>query len=63
MELDDSQSQDDQGWNAGWIQWFCTLDENFFLCQVDEDYIRDSFNLYGLKQHFSQYKYSSPPYS
>jgi casein kinase II subunit beta len=26
------------------------------LCQVDVDYIRDSFNLYGLKERIPRYK-------
>lgn len=42
----------------GWIQWFCSLEDHQFLCEVDEDYIRDQFNLYGLKQKFNYYKYS-----
>jgi hypothetical protein len=35
------------------------LDHQFF-CKVDEEYIRDSFNLYGLKQMFDHYKYPHP---
>ena len=33
---------------GGWIQWFCSLEDHFFFCEVDVDYIRDSFNLYGI---------------
>jgi len=32
---------------GGWIQWFCSLEDHFFFCEVDADYIKDSFNLYG----------------
>ena len=31
-----------------WIQWFCSLPENRFLCEVDESFIETDFNLYGL---------------
>ena len=35
---------------GGWIQWFCMLEGNSFFCEIDEDYIRDAFNLYGIKR-------------
>lgn len=35
--------------DEGWIQWFCSLEGHEYLCEVDYDYVRDSFNLYGLK--------------
>lgn len=41
-----------------WIDWFCNLSGHQFLCIIDEDYIRDNFNLYGLQQHFDHYKFS-----
>ncbi|EGR27920.1 hypothetical protein IMG5_186710, partial [Ichthyophthirius multifiliis] len=48
----ESQYSDVQG---GWISWFCALEDHQFLCEVDENYIRDSFNLYGIKQKFNHY--------
>jgi casein kinase II subunit beta len=41
---------------GGWIQWFCDMEDHIFFCLVDEDYIRDNFNLYGLQQQFDHYK-------
>ena len=35
---------------GGWIQWFWDLDGNDYLLEVDEEYIRDQFNLYGIRQ-------------
>lgn len=49
---DDSQMSE-----GGWVQWFCSLEDHNFFCEVDEEYIRDNFNLYGLKQKFTHYKY------
>ena len=43
--------------NGGWIQWFCNLEDHQFFCEVDEEFIRDNFNLYGIKQKFNHYKY------
>jgi casein kinase II subunit beta len=38
-----------------WIQWFCSMTGHEFFIEVDEDYIKDTFNLFGLKPMFSQY--------
>ena len=50
-ESSDYSSEDSQGW----ISWFCNLEDHQFFCQVDEDYITDNFNLYGIKQMFDHY--------
>jgi len=36
------------GGHSGWIHWFCSLEGHEFLVDIDEDFIRDPFNLYGL---------------
>lgn len=50
-ESSDYSSEDSEGW----ISWFCSLEDHQFFCQVDEDYITDNFNLYGIKQNFNHY--------
>ena len=55
--------------DGGWISWFCDLEgHDFFVevrppftsnistSQVDIDYIKDSFNLTGLKERVPKFK-------
>ena len=39
-----------------WIERFCNHPDNYYMCEVDEEYIRDSFNLYGLESGCALYK-------
>ena len=48
----DSESSSD----GGWISWFCDLEGHEFFVEVDNDYIRDSFYLYGLKERIPRFK-------
>jgi hypothetical protein len=42
---------------GGWIQWFCSLEGNEFFVEVEEEFIRDPFNLYGLKHKLEHERY------
>lgn len=55
MSDSDSYSSDE---SEGWINWFISLEDHQFFCKVDDDYITDNFNLFGLKPMFEHYKYS-----
>lgn len=46
--------------NVGWIQWFCGLEDHLFFCEVNEDFIKNDFNLYGLKKRVNKYAYPFP---
>ena len=41
---------------GGWINWFCSLEDHHFFCEVDEEFITDNFNLYGIKEKIQHYK-------
>lgn len=34
----------------GWIKWFCSLEGHDFLVEIDDEFIQDAFNLYGIKK-------------
>jgi len=50
-----SDEEDDCPNESGWIPWFCRMDEHDFLVEIDEEYVRDNFNLYGLKARVENY--------
>jgi casein kinase II subunit beta len=41
---------------GGWIQWFCQLEGNEFFVEIDEEYLRNRSNLYGIPQQIKNYK-------
>ena len=45
----------DSSSDGGWISWFCELEGHEFFVEVDSEFIRDSFNLYGLKERIPRY--------
>ena len=47
----------DHDQNIGWIQWYCSLDGHEYMIEVEESFIRDQFNLYGLQQSMEKDKF------
>jgi len=39
-----------------WVEWFCNLEGNEMLCEVDRSFIEDGFNLYGLSQYVPNFQ-------
>ncbi|KAL1818762.1 hypothetical protein ACET3Z_013631 [Daucus carota] len=52
---EESDVSSSNGVDSSWISWFCSLRGNEFFCKVDEDYIRDDFNLCGLSNQVPYY--------
>lgn len=57
--LENLYDEDDSESGSGWIQWFCDLEGHEFFIEVDEDFIRDNFNLHGLRERVTYFKYVS----
>lgn len=55
---DPSYQEDSESSENGWIQWLCALEDHEFLTEVDEDYVQESFNLYGLRSKFPHFSES-----
>ena len=55
-ESEDSGSEKSE--TDSWISWFISQPGNEYLLEIDEDYIRDSFNLYGLRPLFQYYEHA-----
>lgn len=42
-----------------WVEWFCSTPQGKYFVQIDQNFIRDGFNFYGLRQYIqSNYKYA-----
>ena len=41
--------------DGGWIQWFCDLEGHEFFVEVEFDYIKDTLNLFGLKERIPRF--------
>merc|ERR1711862_1076777 len=41
-----------------WISYFLSKQENKFFCKIDQTFINDNFNLYGLNKQVSYYEQS-----
>lgn len=41
---------------GSWIQWFCQLEGNEFFVEIDEEFITNRSNLFGLCSKVKNYK-------
>eukprot|EP01028_Stygiella_incarcerata_P004789 TRINITY_DN2079_c0_g1_i2.p1 TRINITY_DN2079_c0_g1~~TRINITY_DN2079_c0_g1_i2.p1 ORF type:complete len:263 (-),score=59.99 TRINITY_DN2079_c0_g1_i2:282-1070(-) len=57
-DSDGSSYYEDSEDDPSWIPWFCGLKGNEFFCEVEEEYIQDEFNLYGLSSQVEYYEHA-----
>ena len=48
---------DADGSPVGWIRWFTSLEGHEYMVELDEDFIKDAFNLYGLQPQLGKDKF------
>jgi len=58
LGFNESDDDEDLSGDTGWIPWFCGLKGHEFFAEVDEEYARDNFNLYGLRGRFQFYDHA-----
>jgi len=54
-EISNSEAPSDSTVEIPWIMWYCGLKGNEFLCEIDSDYIKDTFNLTDLSEEIYYY--------
>ena len=54
-DSDDDEVCSDES-EGGWIPWFCRLEGNEFLIEIDDTFIKNTMNLYGLLKGHKNYK-------
>jgi casein kinase II subunit beta len=59
-ETNVNDSEDNDAYNdlsdGGWIQWFCQLEGNEFFIEIEEEFIRNRANLFGINKIIKNYK-------
>mmetsp|Transcript_107227 Transcript_107227/g.298671 ORF Transcript_107227/g.298671 Transcript_107227/m.298671 type:complete len:251 (-) Transcript_107227:349-1101(-) len=58
LSLDQSDDEEEFSADSGWIPWFCGLKGHEIYAEVEEEYVRDNFNLYGLRGRFEWYDHA-----
>jgi len=58
LSLGESDDEEEISGDSGWVPWFCGLKGHEFFAEVEEEYIRDNFNLYGLRGRFQFYDHA-----
>ena len=61
LDNSDSNIDYDNLSEGGWIQWYCSLEGHEFLCEIEEDFIKDNFNMIGLKENFAPGRFRYKP--
>ena len=44
--------------DGGWIQWFCQIEGNEFFVEIDEEFILNRWNLFGINKVLKNNRYN-----
>jgi casein kinase II subunit beta len=58
LALETSDDEGETSEDSGWVSWFCRLKGHELFAEVEEEYVRDNFNLYGLRGRFTFYDHA-----
>ena len=56
-DSDDKELYNDMS-DGGWIQWFCQIEGNEFFVEIDEDFILNRWNLFGINKVLKNNQYN-----
>ena len=54
-DSDDKDMYNDMS-EGGWIPWFCQIEGNEFFVEIDEEFILNRWNLYGINKVVKNYR-------
>lgn len=58
IRSEEEEEDESTGDAESWINWFCSLKGNEFYVEVEESWIEDDFNLYGLSDLVENYDFA-----
>jgi casein kinase II subunit beta len=56
-DSDDKELYNDMS-DGGWIQWFCQIEGNEFFVEIDEEFILNRWNLFGINKMLKNNQYN-----
>lgn len=56
-DSDDKELYNDMS-DGGWIQWFCQIEGNEFFVEIDEEFILNRWNLFGINKVLKNNRYN-----
>jgi casein kinase II subunit beta len=55
--IGDTEDDDEYSGEGGWINWYCSLKGHEAIAEIDEEFLKDNFNLFGLRSRVQFYEH------